>query len=148
MTEKVLYKMTAIAAALLFIGMFAGELASKSTDMDRAEELYKDQCSKCHRNNGKGIRRIYPPLKNSDYIEKATSENLLRGIIFGRSGEIVVNGETYNGVMTTEIEEDVSDEEIALILTYIYKEFNGIDSTVTAKQVAAARKKGKLPDHE
>ncbi|MFP4526998.1 MAG: c-type cytochrome [Candidatus Kapaibacterium sp.] len=141
------FKIFAIIAAVIIVGFSAADLSSENYSMAKAEKLYRDQCSKCHRNDGRGIKRIYPPLKNADYVKQATTENLLRGIIFGRSGEITVNGVTYNGVMTTEIEAGVSNEEVAMILTYIYKEFNGMDKTVSATEVAAARKKGKLPDH-
>ena len=117
-------------------------------DMKKAKKLYIEQCSKCHRKNGKGIKRVYPPLKDADYIVENPTEELLRGMIFGRSGKITVNGKTYNGVMTTEIDESISDSDIALILTYVYKELNDMKKVVTAKEVADARKKGKLPEHK
>jgi mono/diheme cytochrome c family protein len=117
-------------------------------DKSRGEQLYLEQCSKCHRNNGKGIKRVYPPLKNADYIRNATADNLLRGMIYGRSGKIVVNGETYNGVMTTEIDKSLTDIDIALILTYVYQELNNMEIIVGPSEVQKARKAGKLPDHK
>ncbi len=121
---------------------------NKPYDISRAEKLYIDQCSKCHRKNGTGIRRVYPPLKNADYIRNNSVEELLRGMIYGRSGRIVVNGVTYNGVMETEVDKTLSDYDIGLILTYVLWEFNDIKKIVTPEEVQSARKAGKLPVHK
>jgi len=131
---------------IFFLGTISGSSTDK--DMDRAQKLYMEQCSKCHRKDGKGIKRVYPPLRNADYIKKASTQELLRGMIFGRSGKITVNGITYNGVMTTEIDNKLSDKDIALILTYVYQEMNDINKTVTSEEVVASRKAGKLPPHK
>lgn len=117
-------------------------------DTKKADELYKKHCSKCHRNNGEGIKKVYPPIKNADYIKNANTEELLRGMLYGRSGKVVVNGVSYNGVMTTEIDGTVSDDDIALMLSYVYQKFNSINITVKADAVKKARKAGKLPPHK
>lgn len=117
-------------------------------DIKKAEKLYIDQCSKCHRKNGTGIKNVYPPLKDADYIKNVDTQELLRGMIYGRSGKIKVNGVTYNGVMTTEVDKSLSDSDIALILTYVLQNFNGIDKIVTSEEVVKAKKSGKLPPHK
>jgi len=117
-------------------------------DPARGDKLYKEQCAKCHRNDGSGIKMVYPPLKNSDYIKKQDNIELLRGMIYGRSGKIVVNGYSYNGVMTTEIDKSLSEEDIANILTYVLQKQNGINKLVAIKEVKEARKAGKLPVHK
>ncbi len=121
------------------------DLAYCNPDLNRGEKLYLEQCAKCHRKNGNGIKGIYPPLKRSDYIAKESPEELLRGMIYGRSGKIVVNGVVYNGVMTTEIDKSLSDDDIALILTYVLIKFNDISYVVSPKEVVSARIAGKLP---
>ena len=126
---------------ILVIAVFAGE----QEDLNRGKKLYIQQCSKCHRKNGKGVKLVYPPLRNSDYVQKGDLVELLRGMLYGREGKIVVNGKTYKGVMTTEIDKSVSDEEILLILNYILKEMNGMEQQATAEDLELARKKGKLP---
>jgi mono/diheme cytochrome c family protein len=126
-------KSTYIISAFLSILSFAAISAAPSWDLARGEKLYVDNCSKCHRKDGKGIKMVYPPLKDSDYIKNGTSHELLRGMIYGRSGRITVNGTTYNGVMTTEIDKNVTDNDAALILTYVYNQLNGINKFVTAR---------------
>ncbi|MCX7908247.1 MAG: cytochrome c [Ignavibacteria bacterium] len=121
---------------------------SFSYDKEKAKKLYVEQCSKCHRKDGRGIKGVYPPLKNSDYVQNGDKIELLRGMLFGRSGKIIVNGEVYYGVMTTEVDKNLKDDEIAMILEYVYRELNGIDMKVTAEDVVRARKLGKLPPHK
>lgn len=127
---------------------FVVNLLSNDYDKEKARKLFIEQCSKCHRKDGRGIKGVYPPVKNSDYIQKGDKIELLRGMIFGRSGKIVVNGEIYYGVMITEVDKNLSDSDVALILEYVLKELNGMDVKVTDKDVAKARKEGKLPVHK
>ena len=130
---------------IIFIIEPLSSLNNDKFDSSKAGDLYDKQCSKCHRKNGKGIKRIYPPLENSDYIKNNTTEELLRGMIFGRSGKIVVIGASYNGVMTTEIDNSLTNYDIALILTFVLQNLNQIDKIVSPKDVESARKAGKLP---
>lgn len=137
-------------ASLLILAIVISWQASLSAfDVARAENLYITQCSNCHRKDGSGVKRVYPPLKNADYIRNGNTIELLRGMLFGRSGRIIVNGYTYNGVMTTEIDNNLSDNDVALILNYVYVILNNItDRMVTEKDVKEARKLGKLPPHK
>lgn len=139
--------------SIVFIGVLSiiaynSISASAGIDTNKADALYKKHCAKCHRNNGEGIKKVYPPIKNADYIKNSNTEELLRGMLFGRSGKVTVNGVTYNGVMTTEIDGNLKDEDIALILSYIYQNFNSMGKTVSADEVKKARKAGKLPVHK
>lgn len=135
---------------LLFFTFFLALLVMSASpfDKDKSRRLYIEQCSKCHRKDGRGIKGVYPPLKNSDYVQKGDKIELLRGMIFGRNGKIIVNGEVYYGVMTTEVDQSLSNDDIALILEYVFKELNGMDKSVTAEDVVKARKLGKLPPHK
>lgn len=137
-----------IPIVLSIVLFFVVNLSSNDYDRERARKLFIEQCSKCHRKDGRGIKGVYPPVKNSDYIQKGDKIELLRGMIFGRSGKIVVNGEVYYGVMITEIDKNLSDSDVALILEYVLKELNGVNVEVTEKDVAKARKEGKLPVHK
>lgn len=137
-----------LLAILVTISFTIASADNPQIDTKKADDLYKKHCSKCHRNNGEGIKKVYPPIKNADYIRNVSTEELLRGMLFGRSGKVVVNGVTYNGVMTTEIDGTVSDDDIALLLSYVYQKFNSMNITVKADAVKKARKSGKLPPHK
>ena len=133
---------------LLALFVFAPLFSQYSFDEKRGYKLYMEQCSKCHRKDGKGIKMVYPPLKNADYIKKQDNIELLRGMIYGRSGKIVVNGYSFNGVMTTEIDKSLNDDDIANILNYVLYKMNSINRPASPKDVRDARKAGKLPVHK
>ena len=86
-----------------------------NTSMKRGRLVYNNFCINCHMVNGKGATNIFPPLAQSDYLEKNQNESII-GIKNGMTGEMVVNGRTYNSVMTPL---GLSDEEIADVMNYI-----------------------------
>jgi nitrite reductase (NO-forming) len=89
----------------------------------------------CHQQEGQGLPGAFPPLANSDYLR----ENPERGIsvlLDGLSGEITVNGATYNGVMPAV---QLSDEEVANVLTYVLNSWGNGGGEIAPQQVAAHR---------
>lgn len=103
--------------------------------IDRGKEIYIVQCMSCHMENGEGIENVYPPLAKSDYLmaDKARS---IDNVIHGVSGEIVVNGKTYNMDMTPF---DLSDQEVSDVLNYIRNSWGNKGKPVTPDEVKAAR---------
>ena len=83
----------------------------------QGEKLYVRHCSNCHQKDGKGLGLLYPPLDESDYMEKSFSETLCL-MKYGISGELTVNGKSYNQPMPGV--RSLTDLEIAEIATYIY----------------------------
>jgi mono/diheme cytochrome c family protein len=134
--------------AIISVILFNHTIDAQVNDLQRGEELYIQQCSKCHRKNGSGVKLVYPPVRNADYIQKGDKIELLRGMLFGREGKITVNGYTYQGVMITEVDNSLSDSEIASILNYVMKKLNNMELTATLDDVKKAKKMGKLPVHK
>ncbi len=66
--------------------------------------------------NGEGLRSLYPPLANSDYLEK-NHDQLACIIANGMSGKIVVNGKEYDQAMAGVTA--LNDIEINNIINYI-----------------------------
>jgi len=85
------------------------------------EQLYVTHCSNCHQKNGKGLGLLYPPLDQSDYMDNNLQEVICL-MKYGKSGEIVVNGKTYNQPMPGVI--TLTSLEIAEIATYIYNSWS------------------------
>ncbi|MBV6323300.1 copper-containing nitrite reductase [Duganella violaceipulchra] len=109
--------------------------------VDRAQQLrgkavYDSTCSACHQADGKGVAGVFPPLANSDFFQQRPYE-MAHIVLNGRSGEIVVNGEHYNGVMPPQ---DLSDDDIAAVINYVGVEMNKGTPAVTPAQVRDMRK--------
>ena len=93
------------------------------------EVLYYKYCSNCHQKNGSGLKRLYPPLNQSDFLNNDIDE-IACIIRHGIKSKIIVNGTEYN--MEMKSNPLLTDIEVAEILTYIYnawdKEKGLIDS--------------------
>lgn len=94
-------------------------------------------CTACHLGNGAGISGVFPPLVGSDLVTGRV-ELPIASVRRGLQGEITVDGETYNGVMTPWAAL-LSDEEIANVVTYIRSQFGNKAGAASAEQVKAVR---------
>ena len=83
----------------------------------QGEQLYIKHCSNCHQPNGTGLGRVYPPLYQSDFMDK-NFEKVICSIKYGIKGEMIVNGNDFNQEMPGV--PSLTDLEIAEIATYIY----------------------------
>lgn len=102
--------------------------------MQRGKDLYADFCITCHMENGEGVPQVFPPLAKSDYLME-NLEASIRGVKYGQSGEIVVNGITYNNMM---MPLGLTDEEVADVMNYILNSWgNQSSEVVTTEEVAA-----------
>src|SRR5688500_7871026 len=104
--------------------------------VDRGKEVYVAQCMSCHLEQGEGIENVYPPLAKSDYL-MADKYRSIENVIHGLSGEIKVNGKTYNMEMTAL---DLSDQDVSDVLNYIRNSWGNKGEAITPEEVNAARK--------
>ena len=105
--------------------------------MQRGSEIYYDFCVTCHMEQGEGVPKTFPPLAKSDYLMENREESI-RGIKFGQSGELIVNGETYNSVMAPL---GLEDEEIADVMNFILNSWgNSSKDMVITEEVAEINK--------
>ena len=83
--------------------------------IERGKEVYDVHCITCYMEKGEGLEGAFPPLAKADYLmaDKARS---IKQIIKGASGEMTVNGKTYNGEMPAV---DLTDEQVSDVLNYV-----------------------------
>lgn len=103
--------------------------------MKSGKQIYTRTCFACHQAEGQGIPSAFPPLAKSDYLN-ADVNRAIKIVLEGMSGEITVNGEKYNSVMTKQA---ISSEEIADVLTYVYNSWGNNKTNVTTAQVEAVK---------
>ncbi|NNE31987.1 MAG: cytochrome c [Winogradskyella sp.] len=95
--------------------------------------IYNDLCITCHMGNGEGVQRAFPPVADSDYLKNNQEASIL-AIKNGMSGEIVVNGITYNSAMAPL---GLSNEEVADVMNYINHSWgNDYGDLITPQEVA------------
>jgi nitrite reductase (NO-forming) len=66
----------------------------------------------------------------------ADKKRAIQTVIGGKSGEITVNDKKFNGVMPAQ---QLSDEDAANVLTYVYSMWGNSAKEVTPAEVKAAR---------
>ena len=93
--------------------------------------LYTKTCFACHQANGEGIANAFPPLAKSDYLN-ADVKRSIAIVLHGKTGEITVNGEKYNSVMT---KQTLTDDEVADVLTYVYNSWGNNKTNVKVSTV-------------
>ncbi|MEQ9824406.1 MAG: cytochrome c [Puniceicoccaceae bacterium] len=103
----------------------------------RGKRIYTNKCQVCHQQTGTGVPGVYPPLAGADWVAKSP-DILVRVVLNGLAGEIVVNGNTYNSAMTA-FGNDLSDQEIAEVLTYIRNSWGNELPFIEEAEVAAIR---------
>ena len=109
--------------------------AAKS--IERGKEVYASYCQNCHMEDGMGTPDVFPPVAKADYVKRPAKE-LIKIILEGQSGEIVVNKKTYNGMMPAQ--SYLTDEQISDVLNYVRNSWgNKISGTITPAQVKALR---------
>ena len=100
------------------------------------KQLFGAKCAACHQASGLGVSGVFPPLAGAEWV--AGGEKVLISILLhGVQGELVVRGNTYNGVMPAF--GTLADAELAAVLTYIRSDWGNQAPPVMAAAVAAQR---------
>ncbi len=99
--------------------------------------IFAVNCAACHQPSGKG-GGPYPPLAGNPDVNAVDSASLIRTVLNGRTGPITVNGGQYGGNMPS-WRNQLSDAQIAAVLTYVRTAWGNSAPAVSEDQVAAAR---------
>jgi mono/diheme cytochrome c family protein len=104
----------------------------------KGKSVYIRTCLTCHQKDGGGVQNMNPPLTNTSYV-KGDKQKLISIVLNGISHQ-EIDGDTYNNVMPP-LNNKLSDEDVANVLTYVRRSFGNRYSAVTAKEVKAVRDK-------
>lgn len=96
------------------------------------KRLYDLHCSNCHQKDGTGLVRLYPPLKNSDFLTRDIN-TIICMLKNGKQGEIFVNGISFNQPMPDNPR--LTNLEIAEIATYIYTTWGNMNKIFTHREI-------------
>lgn len=103
--------------------------------LTRGKLVYQQQCLACHQVDALGVPNMNPPLvKTKQVLGDKTA--LIKIVLNGLHG-VDIDGDSYNGVMAPH--PDLTDLEIADVLTYVRNSFGNKATAVTAAQVKAVR---------
>jgi mono/diheme cytochrome c family protein len=92
-------------------------------------EVYRNLCIACHQANGQGLDKIAPSLVNSRYVVADP----------GLGTRIVLSGKEGSVGLMPPLGANLSDEQIAAVLTYIRREWGHTAAPVLAADVKEIR---------
>jgi mono/diheme cytochrome c family protein len=116
--------------------LFVASMAAQSS-VERGRAAFQISCAPCHQPSGEGLRGIFPPLAQSDYL-LADKERGIRIALQGTSGRLIVNGTEFRGVMPPPVGME-DDARVADILTYVRSAWGNAGDSVTPAEIAAVR---------
>ena len=121
-------------------GRHAEELGRTKAQGSAASDgaaLFTARCAACHQPNGQGLPGVFPPLAGSEWVNGRDS-TAAAILIHGITGELVVKGSRYNGAMPA-FGLQLSDEQIAAVLSYLRTQWGNEATPVAAQTVARTR---------
>jgi mono/diheme cytochrome c family protein len=98
-------------------------------------KVYSTNCSSCHQPNGQGVSGTFPPLAGNPVVTGDPTK-VIRIVKYGLNGQIQVKGQTYNGMMPA-WGQQLSNSDIAAVITYVRSSWGNSASAVTTSQVSA-----------
>jgi mono/diheme cytochrome c family protein len=114
-----------------------GADAAASDPAAAGRAIFTKSCQACHQPNGRGLPGTFPPLVGSEWVT-GDPETPTRILLHGLQGPVTVAGAAYNGAMPA-WREQLSDPEIAAVLTYLRQWAPNAAPAVPATLVASLR---------
>ena len=111
---------------------------------NQGKALYSKEgfCITCHQADGKGLPGSgFPPLSGTEWVT-GSEDRLIKIILKGLMGPIVVEGKNYEGMVPmTPFEGMLNDQELAAVATYVRNSFGNKASVISPEKVKEVRAK-------
>jgi ubiquinol-cytochrome c reductase cytochrome b subunit len=101
--------------------------------------VYASNCAGCHGANGTGQPGVFPPLASNPVVTGDPSK-VIPIVLNGLTDPITVNGTKYSGTAMPPWKGNLTNKQIADVITYIRSAWGNKASPVTEAQVAAGGK--------
>ncbi len=105
----------------------------------RGKTIYLQRCMVCHQADGGGVPKLNAPLDASSTVNGSDIAKLVKYIVKGLNDRIEIDGEYYANAMPAA--EDLKDQQIADLLTFIRSNWSNKAGPVTLAQVKQIRSK-------
>ncbi|MFI0347451.1 MAG: c-type cytochrome [Chthoniobacterales bacterium] len=104
------------------------------------KKVFTQTCVVCHQETGLGISGQFPSLVDTEWVLSQDwhgDNHLVKQILYGLQGPITVKGLPFNNAMTAW--NQLSDQQIAGVLTYIRSSWGNTAPPITPEFVAKVR---------
>jgi mono/diheme cytochrome c family protein len=114
---------------------------SKTASIDRGKTVYTTQCMACHQVDGGGVPNMNAPLNGAKAVVGSDKAKIITIVLNGLKAGTEIDGEVYNNNMAPH--KELTDQQIADVLTYVRNSWQNKASAVTPAEVKAVRAKNK-----
>jgi len=105
----------------------------------RGKTVYLQRCMVCHQADGGGVPKLNAPLDGSSAVNGSDVSKLIKYIVKGFADRVEIDGELYSNAMPAAA--DLTDQQIADVLTFIRSNWSNKAGPVTSLQVKQTRSK-------
>jgi cytochrome c6 len=121
MSRSIAFLSGLLAASIVSVAAGSGAWAATPS------ALFNDNCSACHQTTGKGVKGAFPALAGDAFVQGDPTP-MTATVLAGRAG-------------MPAFKDDLSDLELASVLTYVRTSWGNKGKPVSASDVAAVRAK-------
>lgn len=111
----------------------AGTGAAVSAGMEAGKQVYLMACAGCHGANGEGIPNVSPAMKGNGVIAMEDPHNTITVVLNGLPTQLFSGNQRMYAMPP--FAHELSDEEVADLVTWVRAEWGGQAEPVTLKQV-------------
>lgn len=108
----------------------------------RGEETYRDNCAACHRLDGEGYTRTFPPLAKNPVLLSEDPSSLINIVLNG--GRTAVVPGAITGIVMPDFRERLDDEQVANVVTFIRNNWGNHARAVTPEEVKKVREESQV----
>jgi len=105
--------------------------------MAAGSAIYADECSGCHRSDGKGTDGLFPSLNGSPVVQQRDPTTLLHVVLRGVRSASTVGAPTAAAM--PQFDWLLTDDQVAAVLTYIRNTWGNAAPPVSAAAAGNAR---------
>ena len=104
---------------------------------EQGGKVYAKHCAECHGERGEGVAGVYPPLDGNSSVTEPTGINATRMVLLG--GFAPVTAANQRPYSMPPFAQQLSDGEVAAVVTYIRRTWSNQASIVRAEGVSKYR---------
>jgi mono/diheme cytochrome c family protein len=112
-------------------------LSAEDRRMVAGKAIYEDRCAPCHDSSGAGIASLFPRLAQAPLVQAADPTSLIRVVLIGNRAGATAAAPT--GPAMPRFDWNLSDQQIADVLTYVRNAWGNAAQPVQAADVAKLR---------
>ncbi|MFC6100652.1 c-type cytochrome [Olivibacter domesticus] len=113
------------------------EEIKKAQFFANGKSLYTSNCENCHSQNGEGLSDLYPPLTDTSFL-RGHRNQLACFVKYGIGQQLTVDNRKFDTKMPAN--SNLTDQEIAYILTYIGNSFGNELGLISTEEVSTSLK--------